>query len=118
MMMMMMMGGMLSLQVPDELTRNLLSKAGSDCKDTRTVRMISIAAQKFIDDVLEEAKTVQGTRSQAPITQQKDQGYILRDKDRRTVLLTEDLTKALQQYGLNLQKPPYHKNVSKKAPQS
>jgi transcription initiation factor TFIID subunit 10 len=97
-------------QVPDELTQNLLAKAGADCSDLRTVRLVSLAAQKFIDDVIEEAKSVQSVRSQAPITQQKDQGFILRDKDRRAVLLTEDLTKALQQYGINLQRPPYLKD--------
>lgn len=100
------------MQVPDELTRNLLRKAGSDCTDIRTIRLVSLAAQKFIDDVLDEAKGVQNSRAQAPITQQKEQGYRLRDKDRRVVLLTEDLTKALQEYGLNLQRPPYHKNDS------
>ena len=90
------------VQVPDELTKNLLSRSGAVCSDDRTVRLVSLAAQKFLTDVIEEAKIAQGNRSQAPLAVQKAEGFARqqdKEKDRRAALLTEDLTKALQQVG-------------------
>lgn len=87
------------VQVPDELTKNLLSRSGAICTDDRTVRLISLAAQKFVTDVVEDAKEFQTSRSQAPLAVQKIEGFSRqqdKEKDRRVALLTEDLTKALQ----------------------
>ena len=89
-------------QVPDELTKSLLSRSGASCSDDRTVRLVSLAAQKFLTDIVDEAKIAQSSRSQASLAVQKAEGYVRpqdKEKDRRATLLTEDLTKALQQVG-------------------
>jgi len=83
------------LQIPDELTENLLKKSGVTCADIRTVRFASLAAQKFISDVIAEARHVQENRYLAPQKHQQAEGLFARDK--KTVLITEDLTAALQQ---------------------
>ncbi|KAG7670986.1 hypothetical protein Ndes2526B_g01249 [Nannochloris sp. 'desiccata'] len=100
-----------NLTVPDELTKNLLNRSGAACSDVRTVRLVSLAAQKFIADVIEDARESQNNRSQAPLAVQKSEGFARqqdKEKDRRVALLTEDLTRALQKYGLKVQPPPYH----------
>lgn len=87
------------MQVPDELTKNLLNRSGAACSDDRTVRLVSLAAQKFIADVIEDARESQNNRSQAPLAVQKSEGFARqqdKEKDRRVALLTEDLTRALQ----------------------
>ncbi len=93
------------LQVPDELTKNLLNRSGAACSDARTVRLVSLAAQKFIADVIDDAKESQSNRSQAPLAVQKSEGFARqqdKEKDRRVALLTEDLTRALQKVGFSL----------------
>jgi len=82
-------------QVPDELTEHILRRAGISSTDERTTRLVSLAAQTFLDQVLRQAKDVQKNRSQAPAAHQKAEGVNVRDK--RATLLTEDLAKALQE---------------------
>jgi hypothetical protein len=82
------------------LTKNLLDRSGAVCNDDRTVLLISLAAQKFIADVIQEAKSSQVSRSQAPMAVQKSEGFLRqqdKEKDKRATLLTEDITRALQQ---------------------
>lgn len=100
------------LQVPDELTKNLLSRSGATCNDDRAVRLVSLAAQKFLDDVIEDAKQRQISRSQAPLAVQKAEGFSRpqdKEKDKRAALLTEDLSGALQDVSIcspqNIYKP-------------
>jgi transcription initiation factor TFIID subunit 10 len=86
-------------QVPDELTRNLMARSGAVCADERSVRLVSLAAQKFLTDVIEDAKEGAAARSQAPLAVQKTEGFARqqdKDKDRRATLLTEDVARALQ----------------------
>lgn len=83
------------LQVPDELTERILKEAGVGSTDVRTVRLVSLAAQKFLSDIVEAAKVVQENRMQAPQKHQQAEGLFSRDK--KAALITEDLTAALQQ---------------------
>lgn len=62
------------------------------------MRLVSLAAQKFIADVIEDARESQSNRSKAPLAVQKSEGFARqqdKEKDRRVALLTEDLTRAL-----------------------
>lgn len=64
------------------------------------MRLVSLAAQKFIADVIEDAKESQNIRSQAPLAVQKSEGFARqqdKEKDKRVALLTEDLTRALHE---------------------
>jgi transcription initiation factor TFIID subunit 10 len=92
-------------QVPDEVTSYLLNKTGCDVADVRTVRLVSLAGQEFIAKVLSDTLKEHINRRKAPLAAQKTEG--LNIKDRRPVLLTEDLSKALQQHGINARRPDY-----------
>ncbi|XP_049945684.1 transcription initiation factor TFIID subunit 10-like isoform X2 [Schistocerca serialis cubense] len=87
--------------IPDAVTSYYLQTAGFDTEDPRIVRLISLAAQKFISDVANDALQHCKTRSSAQNTK-------ARLKDRRYTLTLEDLTPALAEYGIVVRKPPYY----------
>ncbi|CAH1772487.1 unnamed protein product [Owenia fusiformis] len=86
--------------IPDSVTSYYLSHAGFDTQDPRIVRLISLAAQKFISDVANDA--LQHCKMKASGQSSKKQG-----KDKKYTLTMEDLTPALQEYGINVKKPQY-----------
>eukprot|EP00890_Picochlorum_soloecismus_P005671 jgi/Picsp_1/6104/NSC_03458-R1_transcription initiation factor tfiid subunit 10 len=90
--------------IPDELTKNVLLRSGVKCDDERTLRLVSLAAGKFLEDLIDETCMIQANRSQATIKHQQNEGF---PKDRKPVILTEDLSLALQRYGMRLYRPPY-----------
>ncbi|EFN56271.1 hypothetical protein CHLNCDRAFT_145129 [Chlorella variabilis] len=92
--------------VPDQVTQHALRQSGYDCKDVRTVRMISVAAQRFVAQVLEEAYNAHKLRQMAPAAKLKEAGYD--PKDKRELLTVEDLLKALEEYGVKAGRPPYY----------
>ena len=75
----------------------------------RIVKLVSLAAQKFISDVATDAmshsKLRQNTAGQAGNTGHKRPGT--RD-NRRLVMTTEDLSSALGEQGVSVNKPPYY----------
>jgi hypothetical protein len=54
-----------------------------------------LAAQQFVDEVLEEAKQLHDQRKLAPAAHLKAEGF--NTKETRSVLTTEDLAAALKQ---------------------
>lgn len=58
------------------------------------VRLVSLAAQRFVASVLDEAVNVHKRKKQAPVQHRKAEGYNV--KDSRCVLSTEDLAEALK----------------------
>lgn len=72
----------------------MLLQSGVKCDDERTIRLFSLAAEKFISDIVDEAVIVQNNRMQAPLRHQQAEGFL---KDRKPALLTEDLAVALEQ---------------------
>ena len=65
------------------------------------IRLISLAAQKFISDIANDALQhckMKGTASGSSRSKSKDRKY---------TLTMEDLTPALSEYGINVKKPHY-----------
>lgn len=60
-----------------------------------SVRLVSLAAQRFIASLLDEAINVHKRRKLAPASQLKADGHNVRDK--RAVLTTEELVEALKE---------------------
>ena len=71
----------------------MLLRSGVKCDDERTLRLVSLAAGKFLEDLIDETCMIQANRSQATIKHQQNEGF---PKDRKPVILTEDLSLALQ----------------------
>lgn len=93
------------VQIPDQLTRHVLAKAGVKCEDVRTLRLFSLAGQMFLNDIVDEACIVQQNRMQAPLKFQQNEGYPT--KDRRPVVLTEDVAVAAREYGMKVYRPQF-----------
>lgn len=68
-----------------------------------SVRLVSIAAQKFISDIVNDALQhckMRGANAVHPSSKNKA-------KDKRYTLTMEDLAPALAEYGIQIRKPPY-----------
>ncbi|CAO1328179.1 unnamed protein product [Diamesa serratosioi] len=97
--------------IPDAVTSYYLNSAGLESSsDPRIVRLISIAAQKFISDIandaLQHCKTKANSQT-APNKNQKDKDG-KGSKDRKYTLTVEDLAPALNEnYGITVRKANY-----------
>jgi len=89
--------------IPDSVTAFYLNTAGFETTDPRIVRLVSLAAQKFVSDVVNDALQHCKMRASSGQTTKKQ----LKDKQ-RLVLTMEDLTPALAEYGINVTKPQYY----------
>lgn len=86
--------------IPDLVTSFYMNSAGFESQDPRMVRLISLVAQKFISDIAYDA--LQYSKVKASGQNTKKQA-----KDKKMVLTLEDLTPALEEYGIQARKPPY-----------
>ncbi|OWF43196.1 transcription initiation factor TFIID subunit 10-like isoform X2 [Mizuhopecten yessoensis] len=86
--------------IPDSVTAFYLNRAGLECTDPRITRLMSLAAQKFISDIANDA--LQHCKMKASGQSSKKQ-----NKDKKLVLTMDDLTPALSEYGINVKKPAY-----------
>uniref|UniRef100_A0A8C9H199 Transcription initiation factor TFIID subunit 10 n=1 Tax=Piliocolobus tephrosceles TaxID=591936 RepID=A0A8C9H199_9PRIM len=87
--------------IPDAVTGYYLNRAGFEASDPRINRLISLAAQKFISDIANDALQhckMKGTATGSSRSKSKDCKY---------TLTMEDLTPALSEYGINVKKPHY-----------
>ncbi|XP_056417002.1 transcription initiation factor TFIID subunit 10 [Hyla sarda] len=87
--------------IPDAVTGYYLNRAGFEASDPRIIRLISLAAQKFISDIANDALQhckMKGTASGSSRSKSKDKKY---------TLTMEDLSPALAEYGINVKKPHY-----------
>ncbi|KAH7971720.1 transcription initiation factor TFIID subunit 10 [Rhipicephalus sanguineus] len=85
--------------LPDAVTAHYLNTAGLEASDPRVVRLVSLAAQKFLSDITNDA--LQHCKMRGAGQSKKA------TKDKRYTLTMEDLTPALQEYGINVKKPHY-----------
>uniref|UniRef100_T1J4C9 Transcription initiation factor TFIID subunit 10 n=1 Tax=Strigamia maritima TaxID=126957 RepID=T1J4C9_STRMM len=86
--------------IPDTVTSHYLNSAGFEASDPRIIRLVSLAAQKFISDIANDA--LQHCKMRGSGQSSKKAG-----KDKRYTLTMEDLTPALMDYGINVKKPYY-----------
>lgn len=87
--------------IPDAVTGYYLNRAGFEASDPRIIRLISLASQKFISDIANDALQhckMKGTASGSSRNKTKDKKY---------TLTMEDLSPALTEYGINVKKPHY-----------
>ncbi|CAM6124600.1 unnamed protein product [Calypogeia fissa] len=89
--------------IPDELAEHYLSRSGFSCPDMRVVRLVSLAAQKFVGEIASDAMQYCKIRQGSARTGEKSRGH----KDKRFVLTNEDLMMALREYGVNLKQQEY-----------
>ncbi|XP_036181146.1 transcription initiation factor TFIID subunit 10 [Myotis myotis] len=87
--------------IPDAVTGYYLNRAGFEASDPRIIRLISLAAQKFISDIANDALQHCKTKGTASGSSRS------KSKDRKYTLTMEDLTPALSEYGINVKKPHY-----------
>lgn len=92
-------------QVPDSLTRYVLRRAGFECRDERTVRLASLAAQRFLASVLEDSANIAKRRRLGPAAHLRAEGL---GRERTLVLTVEDAAEALQDAGVSVRPAPYY----------
>ena len=91
--------------IPDGLTNHYLKQSGIKEPDVRITRLISLAAQKFVTQIAQDARQCAQQRSEMMAREKRERGYDARDK--RAVLTMEDVSAALGEYGVDVRKPPY-----------
>lgn len=96
--------------IPDAVTAYFCQSAGFEPSDPRIVRLISIAAQKFVSDVANDALQHCKTRTNnAPSSHSSSKNPKAQTnlKDRKFTLSMEDLAPALSDYGITVRKAHY-----------
>lgn len=83
--------------IPDEVVQHYLNMAGIQSPDKRLQRLIAVAAQKFIYDIVSDSlqhcklRGAQGKKT----------------KEKKYTLTTDDLAAALAEYGIEVKRQPY-----------
>ncbi|ESN94160.1 hypothetical protein HELRODRAFT_69115 [Helobdella robusta] len=85
--------------IPDVVTSSFLNSAGFEASDPRLVKLVSLAGQKFIAEIVNDALQHCRVKSSG---QNKKQS-----KDKKLTLTMEDLSPALADHGIHAVKPPY-----------
>ncbi|XP_037959458.1 transcription initiation factor TFIID subunit 10-like [Teleopsis dalmanni] len=95
--------------VPDAITASFLNRNGFETVDPRIVRIISVAAQKFISDIANDA--LQHCKTRTSNNQHSSSHGANKDKkpnkDRKYSLAVEDISPALGDHGITVRKPHY-----------
>ncbi|CAG9768933.1 unnamed protein product [Ceutorhynchus assimilis] len=94
--------------IPDAVTAYYLRSSGFEPKDPRLLRLISIAAQKFISDIGNDALQHCKMRSSNAGTSGANSKAAKGIKDKKYCLTMEDLTPALAEFGIVIKKPHYY----------
>lgn len=87
--------------IPEEVTQHYLRQTGFQTSDERIVRLVTLAAQKFATDIVQDS--LQRCKWRREAMRGKD-----RVDDRRLVLSTEDLSESLKDHGVTVVKPLYY----------
>ncbi|XP_017075605.1 transcription initiation factor TFIID subunit 10b [Drosophila eugracilis] len=90
--------------IPDAVTSHYLNMGGFQADDKRIVRLISLAAQKYMSDIIDDALQHSKARTHMQTTNTPGGS---KAKDRKFTLTMEDLQPALADYGINVRKMDY-----------
>ncbi|RVE49068.1 hypothetical protein evm_006314 [Chilo suppressalis] len=91
--------------IPDSVVAHYLNMSGFESQDSRLIRLIALASQKFLSDIANDALQHCKMRTSSQITQSaKNQKG---PKEKKYVMTMEDLVPALQEYGITARKPHY-----------
>lgn len=83
--------------IPDEVVLHFLNVAGMQTNDRRIIRLIAIAAQKFVHDIVSDAlqhSKLKGSQGKKP-------------KEKKNTLTIDDLSAALAEYGIDVKRQHY-----------
>jgi len=86
--------------IPDQFTNSILKTVGVEEPDVRVTRLISLAAQKFMQQIADDCYKVQANKLQALPKDEK-----ARKINQRVVLTPETLGEVLSEYGVSMKKP-------------
>mmetsp|Transcript_26580 Transcript_26580/g.37032 ORF Transcript_26580/g.37032 Transcript_26580/m.37032 type:complete len:134 (+) Transcript_26580:30-431(+) len=81
--------------IPDAVVTHYLEKVGFNTKDKRIVRLVALATQKFLYEIIHDALQYN------KLAEKKDQ------KNKGRVLKMEHLALSLKQHGINVVKPDF-----------
>ena len=105
--------------IPDPVILHYMKKAGFVVNDPKLVKIISLASQKFIAEIINDCMQFHKTKTSSKTTlqllapqaaPQKSSGSNVNSNKQQTntaVLTIEDLSTVLQDYGINVKKPYY-----------
>ncbi|KAA8492844.1 Transcription initiation factor TFIID subunit 10 [Porphyridium purpureum] len=102
--------GEYEMAIPDELVNYYLMRAGFKTDDVRVQRLIALAVQKLMADVTNDALSHSRLRQQAQQGAKTTgrHGAAAAGADAKMMLTSDDLHKALREYGVSIRKPPYY----------
>ncbi|XP_002130392.3 transcription initiation factor TFIID subunit 10-like [Ciona intestinalis] len=87
--------------IPDGVARHYLNRAGVNTTDPAVVRLIALASQKFISDIVNDAMQLNRMKGSS----QTSRGG---KKEKRSLLTMEDLLPSLAERGIKVKKPSYY----------
>mmetsp|Transcript_10147 Transcript_10147/g.24370 ORF Transcript_10147/g.24370 Transcript_10147/m.24370 type:complete len:131 (+) Transcript_10147:2-394(+) len=95
--------------IPEEVIQHYLRQTGFQTSDERLIKLVSLAAQKFATDVIQDS--LQRSKWRREASRGKE-----RTDDRRYTLSTEDVTEALREQGVYVAKPVFFADREADAP--
>ncbi|ODV63823.1 Taf10p [Ascoidea rubescens DSM 1968] len=112
--------------IPDAVTDYYLAKNGFECSDKRIKRLLALATQKFISDIAADAYEYSRIRSSSAVYNSSNPQVRARalaasqlgvqnttsssgNNQGKIVLTMNDLSSALGEYGLNINKPDFYR---------
>ena len=96
-----------ALQIPEAVIRYYLNRAGIDTDDHRLLRVVALAAHKFVSDVAHKSMQQVTLRHKRARTSDKgDKKASAGEHASEKTLLMQDLSEALREYGVRVSQPP------------
>uniref|UniRef100_H2ZF82 Transcription initiation factor TFIID subunit 10 n=1 Tax=Ciona savignyi TaxID=51511 RepID=H2ZF82_CIOSA len=88
--------------IPDGVAEHYLNRAGVNTLDPAVVRLIALAGQKFISDIVNDAMQLNKMKGSSQTSRSA------KTKDKRSLLTMDDLNPALTERGIKVKKPLYY----------